>query len=442
MTSRDTTADRRSRAKGTSISEPVAGDSLEALRAENTRLQRRLAEYERSEVGLREFHARFQAVLDSAPTAIAITDLQGRHVLVNRRWLALVGRAEADALGQTSRDLFPAEYAAALTAAERTARHEGRPVEFDRRVPLPAGDLALTTCVFPLHDDAGAVQGLCCFASDVSERQRAQDALRESEQRYRGLFDSSPLAMWEADLSGIRAYVEERRAQGVRDLRHHFEAAPEALRACAARARVIDVNHATLQLMGVAEKGMVVGPLTLPRSPDALGVFHDAVCALADGGTVFEGEAEYEDAAGELKAFNVKLAIAPGYERTWARVWAAVADISRRRQAEAAARTAEHDAAKLATAHHMIATLHHEINNPLQWVLGYAEYLQDKVGDRHEFAKPIEKIFRGALKIEALMRRLESLARVETTTYLGEARMVDLERSTTPGGSLDPARPA
>ena len=51
----------------------------------------------------------------------------------------------------------------------------------------------------PLIDEDGKVYGVASFAQDITERKTAQDKLRASEQRYRGLFEQSPLGFIIAD---------------------------------------------------------------------------------------------------------------------------------------------------------------------------------------------------------------------------------------------------
>src|SRR4029453_16548273 len=53
---------------------------------------------------------------------------------------------------------------------------------------------------------------------------RALVALERSEERYRDIFETAPVSIWELDFSGLRAILEELRRQGVADVRAHLAA--------------------------------------------------------------------------------------------------------------------------------------------------------------------------------------------------------------------------
>jgi PAS domain-containing protein len=57
------------------------------------------------------------------------------------------------------------------------------------------------------------------LAKEIAARQETVRSLRESERRYRELFDESPVAIWEEDWSPIKQFLEDLARQGVRDWR-------------------------------------------------------------------------------------------------------------------------------------------------------------------------------------------------------------------------------
>jgi len=61
-----------------------------------------------------------------------------------------------------------------------------------------------------MRDDEGQIQGIVCVARDITERKRAEQTLRASNERYRDLYQSIPLAYFTADKNGILKDMNER----------------------------------------------------------------------------------------------------------------------------------------------------------------------------------------------------------------------------------------
>ncbi len=98
-------------------------------------------------------------------------------------------------------------------------------------------------------DEQGRVTGILSIGTDITERRRAETALRDSEARYRGLFEDCPTALWEEDFSELKGYLDGLRQSGVTDFRAYFNAHPDALRHCPDKIKVLDVNRATLDML-------------------------------------------------------------------------------------------------------------------------------------------------------------------------------------------------
>src|SRR3546814_17088812 len=80
-------------------------------------------------------------------------------------------------------------------------------------------------------------------------RHRIEEQLRNSEARYRAVFDNAQVSFWELDFSGVLDYLTRLRSQGVTDLRPYLLAHRDCVRKAAARLRVTCVNPYTLALV-------------------------------------------------------------------------------------------------------------------------------------------------------------------------------------------------
>jgi ActR/RegA family two-component response regulator len=93
------------------------------------------------------------------------------------------------------------------------------------------------------------------------EKHQAGQALKESEVRYRGLFEDSPISVWEEDFSVVKLRVEQLRRAGVTDFRAYFTDHPETVLECVKSIMIIDVYNTTLKLMHAAGREQLTGSL-------------------------------------------------------------------------------------------------------------------------------------------------------------------------------------
>ncbi len=165
--------------------------------------------------------------------------------------------------------------------------------------------------------------------------------LQKSEQEFRSLFETTPVSLWEEDMSAVRARLDELRAQGVVDLERYLAEHPGVAAECAARIRVLDVNQATLDLHGAREKAELLGNIARTFAPESLVAFHAGLLAMWNGRTRMETDGVVQTLAGEPRRVVVRWSVVPGFERTWARALVCLSDVTERRRAEEALRLSE-----------------------------------------------------------------------------------------------------
>jgi PAS domain S-box-containing protein len=170
---------------------PLASTLLGGLMVNRLKREKIIDERRQAEEALHAERQLLRTLIDNLPDAIYAKDTQGRKTLANRADLSNIGLSEEEVLGKTDAGLFPPEIAARFEADDQAVLNSRMPVH-DREELLTNRDgktfWQLTSKV-PLYDADGKIAGLVGIGRDITERKQAVEALRESEQKYRTLFE-------------------------------------------------------------------------------------------------------------------------------------------------------------------------------------------------------------------------------------------------------------
>jgi len=193
----------------------------------------------------------------------------------------------------------------------------------------------------PVYDERGNLAAIEGVARDVTERTEMNKALKESESRYRSLFEDSPIALWEFDFSDVKKRVESLRESGVDDFREYFGNHPEAVVDLANAVRVVSVNRATLKLYKARNLHELKRRLVEVFGGEDYEAFKEALIALAEGKNSCETEITTRTLKGKRMSVALKVSIIPGCEKTFSKAFASMIDITEESKMAEALRNSE-----------------------------------------------------------------------------------------------------
>jgi PAS domain S-box-containing protein len=301
-----------------------------------------ITERRRVEEQLRESEEKFATAFRLSPASASLIDLEdgARFIDVNNAFEITSGYRREEVVGRTLDDL--GIFVDPQVLADGLGRLLEAGVLRNRELTFRRKDGELRTLLVAV--EVIRLGGRRCAVStsiDLTERILSEVKLRESERRFRLLFDGAPVSLWEGDFSAIKRYLDGLAAAGVTDLEAHLQAHPEEILWCISQVRMLDVNRATLELCQTTDKTALLSQWSAPLRGSALDVFRKGFLTLYRGEAFFRHEITVPSHIGNQLTCYAEVTLAPGSENSWSTVLLSLADITARKQAEDALRESE-----------------------------------------------------------------------------------------------------
>ncbi len=157
-----------------------------------------ITERERAEVDLRESELRFRRSFEDAGIGMALLSPDGRYLQANRALREFVGYPEEELLGKTFRDItHPDDLDYASEINNTLLRGEARSTSVEKRYVKKDGTAVWAhLTVSLLRDSSDEPLYYVSLVQDITERKKTEEALKESEARYRSLVEQIPAIIY------------------------------------------------------------------------------------------------------------------------------------------------------------------------------------------------------------------------------------------------------
>ncbi len=180
--------------------------------------------------------------------------------------------------------------------------------------------------------DASIKMAFKLFDAKISERKK-KEQLKISEQKFRTLFDHSPISIWEEDFSELKKQFDLLRPTEGKNWRSYFEKNPGEVARFASLVQVVDINNTGISFLQSDKKNLLGPNLTFGFNADSFEMFREELIALAEGKTYFETEISVSTSLEGIKSAFLGLAVAPGCTDTLSCVIVSCFDITERKRA-------------------------------------------------------------------------------------------------------------
>jgi PAS domain S-box-containing protein len=330
------------------------------------------------EQALRESEEQYRLLFESNPHAMWVYDLETlKFLAVNDSSIDRYGYSREEFLSMTIRDIRPPEDVEALSAYLSSPNADLDHAGEWRHRKKDGGVINVEITSHRL--DFGGRSAEFVLANDITERKRAEEALRESEDRYRDLVDNSHELMCTHDLEG----------------------------------RVISVNPWAAHILGYPQEALIGLNVRAGLTPEYRDQFEEYIKAIKENGFA-RGIMQVKTASGETRLWEYYNTLrTEGVETPIVRGMAH--DVTERRQALAREKEARLEAeAANRLKDEFLSTLSHELRTPLTAIIGWSKLLMQGDVDPEKQPLALETIVRNAQAQGQLINDLLEVSRIIT----------------------------
>ena len=138
-----------------------------------------ITERKRAEEALRDSEQRYRTLTESTRDIIYIVDREGTAIYANQTASTYTGLNTTDIVGKRQADLFPPEMAATHVARVERVSEPARCLKRMSYFTLAREEVWLRIHLVPLRDDAGQITSVMGVCHNITDRKRAEAALKE-----------------------------------------------------------------------------------------------------------------------------------------------------------------------------------------------------------------------------------------------------------------------
>ncbi|MDR9416746.1 MAG: PAS domain S-box protein [Gracilimonas sp.] len=167
-----------------------------------TNLKKRVKNYE----SLQENKRILSDIIENSGSVIVIKDVDGKYILVNKKFEEITGIKIKEVIGKTDHELFPKETAELFRKNDEFVIDTGKTDECEEILTIEGNKRYFLSIKFPVLDNQGKISGVCAMATEITARKETTNSLEEKEQYLQNLLNTQSSYVIRTDLNGYKTY--------------------------------------------------------------------------------------------------------------------------------------------------------------------------------------------------------------------------------------------
>ncbi|MCD2452164.1 PAS domain S-box protein [Methylicorpusculum oleiharenae] len=163
------------------------------------------------ETAMRE-RSMLRTLIDTLPDLIWLKDPKGIYLACNHRFEQFFGACEREIVGKTDHDFVDKALADSFRANDRAAMERNSPTVNEEEITFASDGHRelLQTIKIPMRNENGQLIGILGIGNDITQRNKAERALENSEKQLRFVLEGAELGFWDWDIAAGTVYRNER----------------------------------------------------------------------------------------------------------------------------------------------------------------------------------------------------------------------------------------
>jgi len=151
----------------------------------------RITERIQAEKETRESEEKFRSIVENSSDWIFILNRDCKFLSINKTVADLFQKSPQELIGMSIFEIFPEDTAVGYSKNIKNVFYTGKVLHIEEKMLVQGHELYISTSLNPIRDDRGDVIAVTGIVRDITESKKAEEALRESEERYRTLYESA-----------------------------------------------------------------------------------------------------------------------------------------------------------------------------------------------------------------------------------------------------------
>jgi len=283
--------------------------------------------------------AKYKTIFNQAAVGIAkINFLTNEYVEVNEQYCELMGYTHEELNGTNFKYITHTDdLQETVDKLKGLVMGEFNKVVLEKRYIHKDGKtIWARVTVSPLWIEGEMPKTVISVVEDITETKRAEETIKKSEEQYKSLFNDSPIALWEEDLSEVKAYLSELGLVGQKRslVVDYLDRHPEVVDKCIALIRIINVNKECLLLHHARSKEELIENFAEIMRHGSLDAMKRILIGVTQKEKKGKIEAKINFPNGKSKDISLVWNIIKEYEDNLERVIVSTEDITERKASQ------------------------------------------------------------------------------------------------------------